>query len=118
MIKRNDSCSLLMQHLPGPILVRVGMVVLIVFGAFALDVRAQDCTDTPEGRICKVPQVIEVGAMITNNFQKDMGLVTVNGGCSGTLLNRSWILTARHCVTSNAKIDGPLPAPNTVNITS
>ncbi|MFG1188635.1 trypsin-like serine protease [Xanthobacter flavus] len=32
--------------------------------------------------------------------RKARGLVIVNGGCSGILLNRYWVLTARHCITN------------------
>lgn len=34
--------------------------------------------------------------------QQRLGLVTVRGACSGTLMNRFWVLTARHCVQQRA----------------
>ncbi len=43
--------------------------------------------------------------------QRQLGLVTVGGGCSGTLINRYWVLTANHCVASNPKIFGSPDAP-------
>jgi hypothetical protein len=80
----------------------------------------QDCENTPEGPICKIIQPITLGDVVPNDLQRQLGLVTiVSGGCSGTLLNRSWVLTARHCVTvDNTKFASPLLPPNQVRISA
>lgn len=61
--------------------------------------------------IGKVSQPIVVGDPVSVNRQRRMGLVTVGGGCSGTLINRYWVLTADHCVASNPQVFGSADAP-------
>jgi hypothetical protein len=65
------------------------------------------CSETEEGRICSLQQPIINGAPVSAQVQRDFGLITVDGGCSGTLVNRFWVLTADHCVTSTGTINGP-----------
>jgi hypothetical protein len=67
--------------------------------------RALDAQDT--GSIGQVQQGLVSGSLVSVERQRELGLVTVGGGCSGTLLNRSWVLTADHCLTTNAQIKGP-----------
>jgi len=71
-----------------------------------------------EGPIGKVQQPIVGGTLLDNATQMNNGLVTVGGGCSGTLVNRYWVLTADHCVTSNARINGPSAALGSLQITA
>ncbi len=97
------------------------LVLTIVFGCMvATPGRAQtnNCIDTPDGRICTVKQEIRQGVLVPVDTQRERGLVTVAGGCSGTLVNRFWVLTADHCVTSTGKFNGPSAALTALPITA
>lgn len=50
--------------------------------------------------------------------QRELGLVTVAGGCSGILLNRYWVLTADHCLTTDNEVGGPERPLDRVPITA
>ncbi len=76
------------------------------------------CIDTPEGRICTLTQELRQGVLVPVDTQRERGLVTVASGCSGTLLNRFWVLTADHCVTSTGTINGPSAALTALPITA
>ncbi len=99
---------------------RVGLPALLSLGATlgCNDVQAQECEDTPEGRICRVRQPIGAGTEVDLETQRQLGLVAINNGCSGTLLNQYWVLTARHCVTQDGLISGALVPPDQVRITA
>src|SRR5215467_14010891 len=75
-------------------------------------------TARTEEKTGKVEQPIIAGDTVDIATQKELGLVTVNGGCSGTLLNSYWVLTADHCVTSDASIGGPSNALGNLRITA
>ena len=84
--------------------VSIGLTGFAAAGATAEEL---ECFDAPEGRLCKVKQPLTNGDLVSNDLQRSLGLVTVNGGCSGTMLNEFWVLTADHCVTSNGQMGGP-----------
>ncbi len=74
---------------------RRAMRLVIAALPLAAPALAQD-----DGPIGTVRQPIVAGDPLAPDAQRALGLVTVAGGCSGTLLNRFWVLTARHCVTN------------------
>lgn len=97
----------------GPALAAVGVVV-----AMHAALAQENCKDTPEGRVCTVHQEIVAGNLVSPALQQSLGLVSVGGGCSGTLMNRFWVLTADHCVTTNGQFGGPSAPFANVRITA
>jgi hypothetical protein len=91
----------------------------VALACIAATAHAQSaCHDTPEGRICRLEQPIVAGTLVSTQVQQDLGLVTVGGGCSGTLVNRFWVLTADHCVTTNGTVNGPAAPFASVPVTA
>src|SRR2546427_4279576 len=86
----------------------IGAASLMAIGSAPAEAQT-DCTDTTKGQICQVQEPLVNGTLddtqtlVDTQTQKNLGLVTVGGGCSGTLVNRSWVLTADHCVTNEGK---------------
>lgn len=71
-----------------------------------------------DGPIGVVTQPIISGTTVSVADQQSLGLVTVNGGCSGTLLNQYWVLTAHHCVSVNNMMGGPLDVPWNIRVSA
>jgi hypothetical protein len=71
-----------------------------------------------EENIGKVQQPIIAGTLVDAAGQKARGLVTIGGGCSGTLINQYWVLTADHCLTSNGGMGGPSAALGSLQVTA
>jgi hypothetical protein len=63
-----------------------------------------------EDKLGTAQQPIITGDAVDVATQQDLGLVTVGGGCSGTLVDQYWVLTADHCLTSDGKVGGPSAA--------
>ena len=98
----------------------VTLSALVFIGALPYSTGGQEleCKNTAEGRVCRVRQEIRAGVEVNADTQRQHGLVTVNGGCSGTLLNQYWVLTARHCVTVDGRVASALLLPNQLQVTA
>jgi hypothetical protein len=55
------------------------------------------CNPTPENNFCADRRIV-AGNLVDVPQQRALGLVALSNDCSGTLLNRFWVLTTDHCV--------------------
>ena len=86
---------------------RVSILELSALSSLALVGPIAIAAETPEGPTGRVSQPIIAGELVSRAQQEELGLVTVAGGCSATLLNHYWVLTADHCLTTNGTPGGP-----------
>jgi hypothetical protein len=89
----------------------VAVFTLLAAGALAQPAAAQVLGKVQQG-------ITVVGRTVDVETRRRLNLVTVGNACSGTLLNRYWVLTARHCVTTDATIGGTLRYAPSVLITA
>ena len=76
--------------------------VTIALCALALAAAPTSVGAQTDGPIGQVQQPLTGGTLVDSARQRELGLVTVSVGCSGTLLNRYWVLTADHCLTDQS----------------
>ncbi|HET7540902.1 MAG TPA: trypsin-like serine protease [Polyangiaceae bacterium] len=72
---------------------------------------------TPEEDAYQIQDRIANGTTLSAASQKQRGLIKISSGCSGTLLNRHWVITARHCVATDG-ITSPLRPASKITISA
>ena len=86
---------------------------LIVAGSLCNSATAQS-----GGQPKEPPIHIIAGDPVSPADEQNLGLITVGGGCSGTPVNRAWVLTADHCDSADAQIAVPPADLATLTLTA
>jgi hypothetical protein len=88
---------------------RVSLVASILSGGSLLT----GCGERPTSGVEEIQGEIIGGTGIDINTRRVMGLVNVNGGCSGTMIDRDTVVSATHCMDLNvlANNNASMPRP-------
>lgn len=94
----------------------LNMVFVCLVGALGLGA----CAAYEEGGgaeasedISSIDSEIIGGSAITVATRRSVGLIDVNGGCSGSLTRGDWVLTATHCLNLTTPSSNTFAAPRT-----